>query len=102
MSHDRTIISRLLKKVTIAEEDGCWIFTGWNNGNGYGKISIKGKAHYTHRVMYEWFHRRKLRKNVTLDHECCNRACCNPLHLTPMMHKRNCQLRDKRRKNRVS
>lgn len=94
--HERDVIERILKRT---KHDGeCWIVEGWNDGKGYRNISIGGKTHKTHRVMFEWFWCRKLRAGVQLDHKCCNRSCCNPLHLQPVKNKKNSQLRSKRRK----
>jgi len=96
------IIKRILQKVEgggTPSTAACWIYTGaWNDTRGYKKASVNGNAQYVHRVIYEWFWRRKLRKGVQLDHRCCQRACCNPLHLVPMMNKKNSQLRSKRAK----
>jgi hypothetical protein len=98
--HSREIIERILKRVTHDERSGCWVVSGWDDGKGYRNISVKGKTLKTHRVIFEWFWRRKLRAGVQIDHKCCNRSCCNPLHLQPVMNKKNSQLRSKRRKRK--
>lgn len=99
--HDKDILARILKRVTIQQPNGCWIADGWQDGKSYRKIWIDGGGYYVHRALYEYFYRRKLRKTVQLDHECLNRSCCNPLHLVPMMNKKNSQLRSKRIKVRM-
>lgn len=93
-------IKRILKKVN--EVDGCWVHSGlWHDGKGYHKVSVDGQDKFVHRVMFEWFWRRRLRAGVQLDHKCCNRACCNPMHLQACMNKRNSQLRSKRAKQKA-
>lgn len=96
-------IKRILKKVTqMPHNPYCWEHTGkWHDGKGYKKVSVEGRDCFVHRVMFEWFWRRRLRADIQLDHSCCNRACCNPMHLTPMKNKRNSQLRSKRAKQKV-
>ena len=34
-------------------ESGCWEWQGTIEPTGYGRISIKGRLHYVHRVVYE-------------------------------------------------
>lgn len=97
---DQSVIKRILKRTVRVGT--CWFVEGWHDGKGYRNISIKGKTYKTHRVMFEWFWRRKLRKNIQLDHKCCQRSCCNPLHLQPVTNKTNSKLRDKRRRNNVT
>lgn len=96
----KEVIARILKRVTI-DSEGCWLVSGWNDGKGYAKISVKGKSKFTHRVMFEWFNRRKIRKGLQIDHICCSRGCCNPLHLQAVTNKTNSKLRDKRKRKLI-
>lgn len=59
---------------------GCWLWRGWNSGNGFGKLKIKGKAWMAHRAVWNFFGL-PLPRGRVLDHLCRNRACCNPAHL---------------------
>lgn len=93
---------RLVSRLVTITDSGCWIYGGWDNGNGYKKIRFRGECTYVHRAAYEIFHRKKLRADIELDHECCNRSCANPAHLVPMKHKRNSQLRSRRKRVRES
>ncbi len=95
--HERDVIERIFKKIK-ADPSGCWVVDGWNDGKGYQNISVGGKTCKVHRVMFEWFWRRKLRKNVQIDHKCVNRSCCNPLHLQSCLNKKNSVLRNKRKR----
>lgn len=77
----------------LARADGplptpCWIWTGWNSANGYGKVKIKGRAHMAHRAIYECL-AAPIPDGHVLDHHCRNRACCNPLHLEPVTIREN-------------
>ena len=94
---ERVHVERILKRVSH-DENGCWVVSGWNDGRGYMNISVDGKTQKVHRVMFQWFWRRKLRKGVQVDHKCNNRSCCNPIHLQAVMNKKNAQLREKRKK----
>ena len=93
--HERDVIERIFKRITQSPT-GCWLVDGWHDGKGYRNVSVDGKTCKVHRVMFEWFWRRKLRKNVQVDHKCCERSCCNPAHLQSCRNKKNSKLRSKR------
>lgn len=86
------IWERMLPKINKeANEEDCWIWEGWNSGNGYGKVKVDGKACMAHRVAYSIlvgpvppFHVLDHRKEV-----CTSRACINPLHMEPVTVKEN-------------
>jgi hypothetical protein len=83
---DRIRLRRLFKTITVDKHTGCWIWTGRENGNGYGRTYLNHKQESIHRVMYAWLVGpipRGLAKDIPqLDHRvCANRACCNPAHL---------------------
>lgn len=98
MSIPKEAIERIKKRITI-DKNGCWVVSGWNTGNGYANISIGGKTHKVHRVMFQWFYRRTIKK-LHVDYICCTRACCNPLHLQACSLKTNNKLRDKRKRRK--
>ena len=77
----RPVRDRLLEKV-IEGPDGCWVWTGAINTNGYGAIGTGvGKATgQTHRVAYELFIG-PIPEGLHIDHLCRNRLCVNPAHL---------------------
>lgn len=58
--------------------NGCWVWQGAKTSAGYGEISVDGKMHYTHRLMYQ-LHKGSIPDGLCIDHRCGNRACCNPL-----------------------
>ncbi len=85
----RDVVIRILEKCSV-DDDGCLIFGGFRNNNGYGQISNHPISHqaYTHRVMYQRFVG-PIPDGLSLDHLCRNRACCNPSHLEPVTHREN-------------
>lgn len=61
---------------------GCWLWLGaWRDKEqGYGGVKYQGKMQRAHRFVFEFFNG-PLPKNLTVDHLCRNRICCNPEHL---------------------
>lgn len=80
--------ARIRAKITICEESGCWLWSGWNSGNGYGKVRWKGRAWMAHRLVF-WLLRGEIPENHVLDHLCRRRHCCNPDHLEPVTVREN-------------
>ncbi len=68
--------------------NGCWIWTGTKNEDGYGLVHLGGKREYVHRVMYQMFVG-PVNNNRELDHLCRNPSCCNPLHLEAVSSREN-------------
>lgn len=71
----------------------CWESTkNVNKATGYANIAVKinGKPDYyfRHRVMYVHYNG-PFDPELTIDHLCENRACCNPKHLRVVPHAEN-------------
>jgi hypothetical protein len=85
-----TLWERVMSKVVLLDgqnENGCWIFTGRLDKDGYGRLNtrIDGK-HVTkraHQVVWEEIEKRPLPEGFTLDHSvaCIGKACCNYDHV---------------------
>lgn len=75
----------------------CWIWLGWNNakpGGAYGKVEIKGRAQYLHRVMWERYHNLSLHPGDCIDHKCRVRLCFSPHHIECCDYEENNRRRD--------
>ena len=83
----QSVIKRFLSKIKIIES-GCWEFTGHLDKYGYGQIKINRKTILTHRYIYEYYYG-TICPDLTIDHLCRNRACCNPLHLEQVTKQEN-------------
>lgn len=73
--------------------DGCHIWVGCLDPNGYGRVGNHSGTYLAHRVAYTYavgpIETRQL------DHLCRNRACINPTHLEPVTNAKNTRRGDK-------
>lgn len=89
----RPPIERLLSRIEI-DDQGCWIWQGTCDYDGYGKIAygqrVNGRPgmERTHRVAYELL-AVPVPDGLTIDHLCRVRACCNPDHLEAVTLREN-------------
>lgn len=86
---------RLWAKVDMT--DGCWLWTGTVNRQGYGRFCIggRGNTRLAHRVTYELLVG-PVPVGLELDHLCNVRGCVRPDHLEPVTHVENLRRRDAR------
>lgn len=68
--------------------DGCWLWIGNKNNNGYGLTIINKKVRRVHRVTYELLVG-PIPEGLVIDHLCRVRNCCNPAHLEPVPQRTN-------------
>ena len=90
---DQGLESRFWTKVQ--KSDGCWIWTGAKNTQGYGNFKFDGHVGKAHRYSYQ-LHRGAIPEGSTLDHLCRVRACVNPNHLEAVSLAINCSRRPAR------
>jgi HNH endonuclease len=64
----------------VAGENGCWLWQGTRNNDGYGVARIQGRLRCIHQVLYE-HHVGPRGDGNNLHHMCEVRHCVNPAHL---------------------
>lgn len=95
----KSIEDRLLEKIFINPQTGCWEWLAAKDGKGYGKMGINGKHQQAHRLMYELKYG-KIPKGMFACHTCDNKSCCNPDHIFIGTNSDN--IRDAIMKNRIN
>ena len=95
------IFDKIMAKVIICKNTGCWNWQGGDSGKGrgggYGRMSLNGHTVAVHIAMFVNFFG-LVPGNKQVDHKCNNRKCCNPDHLELVSHKENQKRRAARAK----
>lgn len=74
---------RMQDKIELVTEAGCWIWMGWCDSDGYGRVRLNGKMPLAHRATYTLLIG-AIPAGLTLDHLCRIPSCVNPAHLEPV------------------
>lgn len=80
----RTTVYDLMIRLRV-DENGCLIWPGKKQRDGYGIARVNGKDVRAHRAVYEHY-KGPVPDGLVLDHvkeRCKSRACCNVEHLEP-------------------
>lgn len=68
--------------------------------SGYGRLDVGGRKVPAHRYFYEW-HIGAIAPGLVLHHDCRNRLCVNPAHLTPLSPEDHARLHGAERVKRL-
>lgn len=93
-------MNRILRRLVLEDRgyvhkgvpSPCHLWTGPHSGNGrgggYGRMSLNGQTVAVHLVVYSHYFG-YIPSKKQIDHLCNQRACCNPLHLELVSHRKN-------------
>jgi len=96
-SKPELIEDRIQRNSMTEPNSGCWLWLGWLNKNGYGRMKLGSEKGGTmrqpmaHRASYE-FYKGPIPEGMELDHICSVRCCVNPDHLEVVTHRENINL----------
>lgn len=79
-------------KVDVQGPDDCWNWKLSTASHGYGQTWDKITVRLAHRVAWALHHDRQVPGELTVDHICRNRLCCNPAHLRLLPNRVNATL----------
>ena len=80
----QNIFSRTIRD----DENGCLLFTGALDKDGYPRISYQGRMWLGSHVVYKLYYG-AIPEGCEIDHRCYNRRCLEPTHLRPLSHREN-------------
>lgn len=72
---------RVWSRITIGSADECWLWSGAQNGSGYGQLRIDGECLLSTRIVWGLTHGEMPPDDLAILHSCNNPPCCNPSHL---------------------
>jgi len=85
MKDNQKLKSKLLSRVTLDKDTGCWIWNETSNFK-YGRFTFNNVHYLTHRAAFLIF-KGEIPPSYHVDHFYCNNHyCCNPGHLEAVPH----------------
>lgn len=75
-------------RIAPPNEDGCWLWLGSIQSNGYPRLKRGGRQFGAHRLVYEAF-KGPIPEGLVIDHLCRVPACVNPDHLEAVTMREN-------------
>lgn len=88
-AYDKKTLERIMRKVQVDPESGCWLWQGYRRDKGHGQVGYRGALRSPYRVVYE-LTVGPIPAGLHLDHFACdNPPCCNPQHVRPVTPREN-------------
>lgn len=75
-----TGIATFWSHVAVGDPDDCWLWLRSSGSHGYGQTWDGTTVRLAHRIAWELTHG-PIPNDLTIDHVCRVRTCCNPAHL---------------------
>lgn len=83
-----------MTRVAVDPLYGCWLWMGQRTPSGYGRLADR---RYVHVAVVAALHpdlaAQLAAGELQVDHRCCRRACCRPVHLAAVTPSVNTSLR---------
>lgn len=95
----KPVMERLMAKVVVHPETGCWDWTGAKDTHGYGHMHVNGRLQRVHRLAFELFVS-PIPAGLWVLHRCDRRHCVSPEHLFLGTHDDN--MNDAKTKGRMA